>query len=384
MITRSHAALSVLLAVAGLSSAWHPPEQMPMLVRLVSPDEGAFVTGHTTLRAEVEPWRLASSVVFFVDGRQVCTRAKPPYECEWDAGAAIAPHQVRLVVNLVSGERVVKTARTAGVEFAETVDVDVVQVTVTVTDDQGRYVKGLPRSAFHVSEDGRPQAVSHFYAEDAPLELVVAVDISESMRPAMTTMKKAVSSFLGVVPASHRVTLLGFNDAVFALAPRTADTAERTKALDRVVAWGATALYESILKGVEILGAQPGRKALLVFTDGEDQGSHVTVAEVERWLESSDLILYMIGQGQGITREPLKKLMERLSRPTGGRALSTNSIDELQGSFTDLLEEMSNQYVIGYQSTNAARDDTWRQIKVNVDGHLRVRARQGYRASINR
>ena len=90
----------------------------------------------------------------------------------------------------------------------------------------------------------------------------------------------------------------------------------------------------------------------MVFSDGEDQGSHVTVAEVEQWLQSSDLILYMIGQGQGVVREPLKKLMDRLSRPTGGRAISTNSIDELHDSFTELLEEISNQYVLGYQPTN--------------------------------
>lgn len=72
---------------------------------------------------------------------------------------------------------------------------DVVQVTVTVLDDRGRYVKGLPRSAFHVAEDGRPQTISHFYAEDAPLELVVAVDISGSMHAAMPMMKRAVTAF---------------------------------------------------------------------------------------------------------------------------------------------------------------------------------------------
>ena len=89
----------------------------------------------------------------------------------------------------------------------------------------------------------------------------------------------------------------------------------------------------------------------------------------------------MIGQGRGLTSQPLRKVMERLSRPTGGRALSTNSIDELHDSFNALLEELSNQYVLGYQPTNATRDDTWREIKVDVAGHSRIRARQGYRAS---
>lgn len=350
-------------------------------VRIVSPTDDALVSGPTRLRAVVEPSSLAVSGAFFVDGHQVCTVLKPPFECEWDAGPMITRHQVRFVVNLVGGGRVVSTTRTASVEYAETVDVDVVQVTVTVTDDDGRYVKGLPRSAFRINEDGKPQTISHFYSENVPLELVVAIDMSASMKPAVPTMKKAVAEFLGAVPPRDRVTLLGFNSEVFALTRKTADPAERIKAVDSLAAWGPTALYEGILHGVDILGSQPGRKALVVFTDGEDQGSHVTFEEVEQLLQTSDLILYMIGQGRGVTNTQLRQVMDRLSRPTGGRAISTNSIDQLQESFTALLEELSNQYVLGYQPTNTARDDTWREIDVNVAGHTKVRARQGYRAA---
>ncbi len=375
--------VSFVMAVASVASVPARATVAPE-VRITSPEDGAFVTGVTMLRAHVEPANLASSVVFFVDGLRVCTNTKPPFECEWDAGPAIAARQVRLVVNLAAGGRIVHTTRTAGVAFAETVDVDVVQVTVTVMDDQGHYVKGLPRSAFHVSEDGKPQSISHFYAEDAPLQLVVAIDISGSMESALPTMKRAVADFLSAVPTRHQVTLLGFNDDVFSLARSSADPADRAKTVGELSAWGSTALYESILRGVEILGSQPGRKALVVFSDGEDQGSHVTVGEVEQWLQASDLILYMIGQGQGVVREPLKKLMDRLSRPTGGRAISTNSIEDLHDSFNELLEEMSNQYVLGYQPAGAVRDDTWHDIKVNVDGHERIRARQGYRTAARR
>src|SRR5262249_11972358 len=121
------------------------------------------------------------------------------------------------------------------------------------------------------------------------------------------------------------------------------------------------------------------RKALVVFSDGEDQGSHATLNDVERRLQSSDVTLYMIAQGRGVTLESLKKIMERLVGPTGGRALFTDNIDELHGAFAALLDELSNQYLLGYSSTNARRDDTWRRIKVDVDGRHDVRARQGYR-----
>ncbi len=399
MIARTSAVLPLVLSVAGFSSvgagtdraagrATAPGQASPPVVtpevRIVAPGEGAFITGPTRLRARVEPPHLAASVVFSVDGRQVCVATKSPFECDWDAGPAIGEHQVRLVVNLAAGGRVVRTSRTRGMAFAEKVDVDVVQVTVTVKDDRGQYVKGLPRSAFHVSEDGRPQTISHFYSEDVPLELVVAVDVSGSMHSAMPTLKKAVSGFLGAVPSRHRVTLIGFNSDVFTLTHKTTDPEERMRSVDRLTPWGATVLYEAILSGAEILGSQIGRKALVVFTDGEDQGSHVTVAEVEQSLQASDLTLYMIGQGRGVSSQPLRKVMERLARPTGGRALITESIDKLTDSFDELLDELSNQYVLGYQPANGARDDAWRQITVSVDGHQRVRARQGYRATAPR
>src|SRR4029077_413333 len=129
----------------------------------------------------------------------------------WDAGSSIVAHQVRVVANIAGGSRVVGKTRTKVVGYTENVQVDVVQVTATVTDSHGKYVKSLPKTAFHVAEDDRPQSITHFAAEDVPLDLIVAVDISGSMMPAMPKLKKAVKEFLGAVPTRDRVTLLGFN-----------------------------------------------------------------------------------------------------------------------------------------------------------------------------
>jgi len=377
MIRRLAAAAAVLLL---LVSAGHAQPQTDTL-QIVSPAPDSFVNGATLLRARVDPDGAAESVAFFVDGRLVCTIAKAPFDCEWDAGPMVAEHQVRVVANLAGGGRLIQTRRTKALGFAENVDVDVVQVTVTVSDGHGRFIRGLPRSIFHVAEDGRPQKITHFASEDIPLELVVAIDISGSMTPSMPKLKKSVKEFLSAVPTTNQVTLLGFNDNIFTLTRKTMDPAERVRAVDHLAPWGSTALYDVILRGVDMLGRQTGRKALIVFTDGEDQGSHATIADVERHLQSSDVTLYMIGQGRGITLEPLKKVMGRLATPTGGRALFTDSIDELHDAFTDLLDELANQYLLGYASPNEAHDDVWRRIKVEVDGHHDVRARQGYRAA---
>jgi len=255
-----------------------------------------------------------------------------------------------------------------------------VQIIATVVDGRGHFVTGLPRTAFHIEEDGKPQTISHFGAEDVPLELIVACDVSGSMAPAMTRLKQAVKEFLAAVPTRDQVTLIGFNDNIFALTRRASDPAERIKAVDRLSPWGATALYDVILRGVDMLGKQPGRRAMIVFSDGEDQGSHSSLVDVERRLQASDVALYMIGMGRGVEVAALKAVMQRLVEPTGGRALFTENIDQLHDKFSELLEELSNQYLLGYESTNTKRDDTFRKISVRVDGQSRVRARQGYRA----
>jgi VWFA-related protein len=360
----------------------HAQAPEPPRVQITAPEAGSYVTGLTLLQLTVDPPSGVTSVTFFVDGRQRCTITQAPYECEWNAGPNVNEHQIRAVVALADGARIARTIRTKGIGFAEKVDVPAVQVTITVIDRNGRFVSGIPRSAFRIFEDGQQQAISNFASEDVPLELISAIDISGSMTVAMPKLKRAVQDFLSRIPAKNQVTLLGFNDTLFALTRRSTDLAERARAVDRLAAWGATALYDSLVQSVDMLGRQIGRKALVVFSDGEDLGSHVTFDDVQRRLETSDVTLYMIGAGRGTSVEQLKRIMQQLSGPTGGRSFTTDSVDELHIAFDDLLEELSHQYLVGYQPSNSKRDDTWREIRVEIDGNPgTVRARQGYRAS---
>jgi Ca-activated chloride channel family protein len=375
------ALLLIAVAATAAGSACRALHAQDVSLKIVAPSEDAYLSGPTMLRAQILPGNVVAGVTFFVDGRQVCALTREPFECEWDAGPSVAEHQIRAAAALTMGGRVVQTIRTKGIGYNERVNVDVVQVTVTVSDSRGKFIPGLPQSAFRVFEDNRVQRITHFASENVPLELLVAIDISGSMSPAMPKLKTSVKEFLSAVPPENQVTLLGFNDSIFTLTRKATDQAERAKAVDRLAPWGSTALYDVILRGVEMLGRQTGRKALVIFTDGEDQGSHATLNDVERRLQSSDTTLYMIGQGRGVTLESLKRIMARLVAPTGGRALFTDSVDELHAAFGDLLDELSNQYLLGYTSTNDRRDDVWRRIRVDVDGHHDVRARQGYRVT---
>jgi Ca-activated chloride channel family protein len=268
--------------------------------------------------------------------------------------------------------------RTKGLDLAEAVRVDVTQVTAVV-HDRGRFIKGLPVSAFRLLEDDVPQKITHFSSEGSPLELIVAIDVSESMTQSMPQLKNSVKRFLSALSPKDQVTLTAFNDSMFTLTRRDTTPAQRLRAVDRLAPWGGTALYDVIVRGLQQLTKQPGRRVLVVFSDGDDRSSHSTIRTVEQAVRASDATLFMVALGRGVRNAMLKTSIERLVDMSGGRALFVERSDELDGPFTEILEELSNQYLIGYESSNASRDGAWREIKLELPNHgYDVRARQGY------
>lgn len=368
----------VCVSLATIAAVRTQPPRATLIV--VSPADDSIASGMVPLSARVDPAVVTvSRISFYVDGRLVCAPDAPPFQCEWDAGPAINEHVIRVVALLGNGERLVKSVRTRGVAYVERVDVDVVQVTAVVTDKDGRFVKGLPRQAFRVLEDDVAQQITHFAAEDVPLEVVVAVDISSSLQDSMKQVRQAVRAFLEALGETDRVTLLAFNDSIFTLARRDATAATRLRAVDRLAPWGGTALYDVVLKAVDVIGRQVGRKAIVVFTDGEDQSSRATLEAAVRAVESSDAAVYTIAQGRGRTVEGFRRILQQIAQVSGGRAITT-SPERLEDAFRLVIDELSHQYLLTYPPQNPARDGGWRRIRVELSGlRHHVRARQGYR-----
>ena len=151
--------------------------------------------------------------------------------------------------------------------------------------------------------------------------------------------------------------------------------------MERLAPWGGTALYDVLMRAMDLLSHRKGRKVLVVFTDGEDQSSRSSLADVERRAEVNDAPIYMIGQGRATTDGKLRDVLEKLARMSGGRAFHTDRLDELEPAFAQIVDELDNQYLLGYVPSNAERDGSWRRIRLEVEGPGRkVRARQGYRA----
>jgi VWFA-related protein len=200
------------------------------------------------------------------------------------------------------------------------------------------------------------------------------------MTDALPDVKRHAASFLAQLRPEDQVTVLGFNDNIITLARRSTDPAVRARAISRLAPWGGTALYDVIVHALAILGRQSGRRSLLVFSDGEDQSSHASVASVLQRAEASDATIYMIGQGRALKTSALQNLMRQLATGSGGRAFFTDQDTKLEGIFQEILDDLRHQYLLGYPAPDTARDGEWHRIRVEVPGHgYKVRARLGYR-----
>jgi VWFA-related protein len=377
----------VVLLLAGclLTSARTDAQDVPGRLRIEFPTAGTLLSGPIVIRAIVGP-DIADRIVsltFSVDGTVVCGAVSPQRpECAWNAGSDIKQHVIRVVGNVTRGERLVATVRTAKLDYTETVKVDIVQLSAVVQDRDGKFVTGLPRDTFRVFENGAPQRITHFAAQESTLELVLAIDVSGSMAESIPDLKLAVSAFLQAVGPAHSVTILAFNDTMFTLASRETSPDIRVRSVARLAAWGGTALYDALSKSIDIVSGGAGRRALVLFTDGEDRSSQTSIATVREKLESTDATLFVVGLGRGATVDRLKRGMEELVEVNGGVALFAEHAKDLRAPFGKVLAELANQYLIGYESTNPARDGSWRTIKVeSTDKRHRIRTRQGYRAA---
>jgi VWFA-related protein len=372
------AVLTVALAAGSAGSA-----QQNVEIRIVSPAANSYVSDQITLEARIEPasrWADVKDVVFFADGVQVCRSVdvQPP-RCGWDAGARVKSHLVRVVATLTSGGRVVASVRTRGIEGAYSVDIRGVQVNVAVLDRRGTFVRGLTADHFRLREDDVAQTIKHFADENSPLELVLAVDVSASMATVIEDLKDAVRQFLSQLRPVDQVTLVAFNEEMFVLTRRETDAAGRGRAVDALASWGSTALYDVVVRSLELLSGQPGRRGLVVFSDGEDSASQATLEAADRAIKSSDATLFTVALGRGRESQQLKQTLEALAEPSGGRVVIAERPEDLRRAFGEVLKDLQQQYLIGYESTNATLDGSWRRLSIEVPGErYRVRARQGY------
>lgn len=352
-------------------------------IRIEAPTTETALSGPTRIEVTIEPASaraMIRSVTFYLDGRLACTLEKPPLVCTADTGEVVRVHHVRVVGMLNDGTKLVAQLHTKDVGYTEQVRTEAVLVPVIVTHG-GQFVRGLKQQDFEVSEDGVKQSVASLVSEDAPLDLVLAIDVSGSMEHALEEVKAAVKQLLSKLRPDDAATIIGFNDTMFLAAEKEKDPKARAEAVDLLTPWGGTSLYDATVSAIDLVGHDGGRKGIVIFSDGDDRNSITSRESATTRVQASDAMLYTVGFGGGATVPGLKLKLEQYARDTGGRAFFPQRTQDLNRVFDDIVEELANQYVLSYASTNQKQDNSWRSIKVRVkNGKYDVRARDGYRA----
>jgi Ca-activated chloride channel family protein len=267
------------------------------------------------------------------------------------------------------------TAEVTHAQFATRVNQ--VEVYASVTDASGRPVKDLPREAFSIFEDDKPQEISAFVAGDFPASVALAIDRSASMagRP-LNTARTAGRAFIASLRQEDRAMLIGISSEVEVLAPLSADKSPIYKALDGLDPWSATSLHDALIRSLDLLEGETGRRAIVVLSDGEDRYSEATAAAVLDRARRSDVLIYPIAIGRN--RAPL---FAELAAISGGRSFHLRDVRELQVTLRTIADDIRSQYLIGYAPADAwsTEEAEWRSITVRVNrADLRVRARSGY------
>ena len=272
------------------------------------------------------------------------------------------------------------------------VDVKLVNVFVTVTDQHGAPIAGLKKENFELAEDEKAQKIALFDKESAlPLNIVLAIDTSLSTRKDLPLELASARRFVhAILRPVDVLSLYGFSETVSEITGFTPDLRVIDRALDHLRLGSATALYDALFLGSEALEPRQGRKVMVVITDGGDTMSKVNYQEAVRAAETAEAILYSIivvpieaSAGRDTGGE---HALIQLSADTGGKYFYASSLAQLDRAFAQISDELRTQYLLAYYPSQRLADSDFRRIQVSVkgmpqDSDFKVRHRTGYYTS---
>jgi VWFA-related protein len=272
-------------------------------------------------------------------------------------------------------------------QFNISVDVNLVVLHATVRDRRGHDVLNLRQQDFHLYEDGAAQTISMFRREDTPVTVGLIVDHSGSMEEKLNEVMAAALIFAKSSNPKDQMFVVNFNEKVsFGLgaANRFTDSPPQVEAaISKSRAEGRTALYDAVAEALTTL--KQGRwdkKVLVVFSDGGDNASAHTLADITTLAEESSAVIYTIGMFSPSDADADPVILKRLAQATGGEAFFPKEFSEVPDVCAHIAGDIRNQYMIGYVSTGAPETHSFRTVRLEAvapgQGKLRVRTRTGY------
>ncbi len=368
-------------------------------VSLREPVAGQPALGAVDVVVDVLAAAGVAKVEFFVDGELVATVSEPPYRLRVDLGEENRDHQLRVVAHDRHGARAEATVGTRAIPFGGELVLSLQQLYVTALAGEER-VTDLGQQAFVIRDQGIEQEIVTFEAGDVPFTAVLLIDSSSSMRGARLEAAQAgASAFMRRMQALDQASLLAFSDRLLARTPFTNDPQLLADELTRTKAQGGTAIHDYLFMAIKLLEQRQGRRVLVLLSDGIDSHSVVGMEQVMAKAHRSQVLIYWIRllqhSGSLYSNGRLREIYTTWRRPkeyhtqiaelleaveaSGGRTVEVNRAEEIAPVFVDILNELREQYALGYYPSNNRNDRQWHQVEVEVrQRRVRLRTHRGY------
>jgi Ca-activated chloride channel family protein len=298
----------------------------------------------------------------------VCALTGPAYAQNSDARVSITPRAIR--------QSEVRSARTGWFRT----DAERVFIPVMVTDPSGRPVQGLRKQDFRLADDGVQQELADFFIEDGPASIGIVLDASGSMRNKLPEAQQAVREFLGLSAQDDEFFLVSFQDRPELVHKFTTNVKSIEADVEAVQPDGWTALYDAIYTSVSYMKqASRSRRVLLVLSDGEDNNSRYTEAEMRDLVREADVRIF------SISIQSHTPALDRIAAESGGHAYRVRKIGDLPEVGAKISAEVHAQYILGFNPPTQQRDGKYHNVKVELvqpggDSRLYVAWRHGYYA----
>ena len=259
-------------------------------------------------------------------------------------------------------------------------EVHLVEVYATVYDHKGGYVDGLARDSFQVFDDGNSERITKFETSGQSLSCGILLDTTGSMSEALPRVKNSIAKLIDTLDPQDSVAIYSFDSHLTVRQEFTTDKAAAKRAVLRTRAEGQTALFDALSEATQDISQRAGKKALIVFTDGDDNASVLNASASVTRAKKLGIPLYAIAEGEATRSPNLKKVLNDLSERTGGASYMAKKPGDIEQVFQKIAEDLKHLYMIAYQPPSSSGDTRWHKIEVAVLGvkDYRIRARQGY------
>jgi VWFA-related protein len=382
-VTRArHTSATVLVGILLVTTllAQTPSRRRGFAIEITEPANQSIVFGKTKIVAKVEIDKadLVDRVEFLVGDAVIFVDREAPYECVHDFGESSKSWIIRAVAYHKENVSISDAVITRKIPFTVVEHVNRVVLWLSATDKKGNFITDLERDELRVYEDGVEQQILDFYREDRPITMGILLDSSGSMREKLKEVHQAASAFVDTLRDEDRALVIDFDDKVFLVEDLTSDRELLKQAITSTEAIGGTAIYDVLHATYRKIGRIPGRKAVVLLSDGEDTASQFGFKRVLEEAKSNGALIYSIGLGGG-GQGPRKSVLRDFSDFTGGRPYFVKKADELGQVYQRIAEELHTQFYIAYSTTNDEWDGRWIKLRVESDREdLQIRARRGY------